>query len=113
MADSVLPTGELILFKEAEELMARYQKSHPGELEGFIVSKNIVKQLLAPEGVDTVKILFGELEDGKVNIVLYPSDKDGNRIPLRKNVSAKGEGDGEDDGDYAADRVGSIPPGIR
>ncbi|MDQ1087638.1 MULTISPECIES: hypothetical protein [unclassified Siphonobacter] len=109
MADSVLPTGELIPFKEAEELIARYQKTHPGQLEGFIVGRNIVEQLLAPEGVDTVKILFGEFEDGKVNIVLYPSDKDGNRIPLRNDASAqRGE---EDGGDYAADRVGTIPPG--
>ncbi len=112
MADSVLPTGELIPFKEAEELMARYRASHPGELEGFIVSKTIMKTLISPENVHTIKILFGELEDGKVNIILYPSDSDDNRISVKRDSSLSKGGE-DDDGDYAADRVGTIPPGNR
>lgn len=103
--------GELVSFAACEAMMERYRTSHPGCKENFFFSTDFVRQIIGTDGAKFLMMAPGETEEGEETMILWPGDENTNRIPMKKPSDLTRRGDGDDDGDYGADRSGTTPPG--
>lgn len=110
-----MQVGQLVTFAECEEMMNDFKEQFPDMQPGFFFDADFIKNIAGSYGASYVYIM-NALKDGKQTLVIFPADKDGERISMQPTgvmmarMSAD-SADGDEKGDYAGDRAGTTPPG--
>jgi hypothetical protein len=64
-----------------------FSKNHFHMPDGETFNRDMIALLLNQDGADSIRIYYGEDEEGHIKLVLLPVDKDGNPIIL-KDIAA-------------------------
>jgi hypothetical protein len=83
--------GEEISHELAGDFIKAYQESHPGEIRGYHIGRNIIDQILAQPGCVAMRFYYGLNEDGAKTLVYVGSDAEGNDIVKRTVVMSNGD----------------------
>lgn len=74
-----MPTGNEITLAQGVELTKRFKNNHPeGTKRAFLVSKEVLTELLAQDNADGIRVYLGEKENRELTIVAVATDNEGN-----------------------------------
>lgn len=107
--------GEFVKFPILSQMQKAFEEQFPGLNGRFWFHKSMMQTVLDTEGSEYVHIELG-FEDNQIHPIVYPSDANGERIPLdpleRGLMRGEADSDEEDDDDYGLDKGGTtFPPG--
>lgn len=109
-------TGEFIPSSQGQTMRERFQKAFPEFPHGFFFHKSKVQPVIDTEGSEYIHIDFGLNDEDKVSPLVYPSDVNGDRIPMKmkeRGLMRTATSDDDDDDDYLLDKGGATPPGTK
>lgn len=107
--------GEFVKFPILNQMQKAFAERFPGFNGRFWFHKSMIQTVIDTEGSEFFHLDLG-FEDNQIHPIIYPSDANGERIPLApiERGLMRGEADPgeEDDDDYGLDKGGTtFPPG--
>lgn len=107
--------GEFVKYPVLEQMQKAFAERFPGFNGRFWFHKSMIQSVIDTEGAEFFHLDLG-LDGEQISPIIYPSDVNGDRIPLapleRGLMRGDGESDEDDDDDYGLDKGGTtFPPG--
>ncbi|MFN0189586.1 MAG: hypothetical protein ACKVQV_12870 [Bacteroidia bacterium] len=76
-----MPNQHEITLEEGIELTNRFKNNNPvGTKRAFLISKEVLTELMAQDRADGIRVYLGEKEDGDLTIVVIATDSEGSDV---------------------------------
>jgi len=82
--------GEEISHEMATDFVKAYEESHPGEVRGYYIGRNIIDQILAQPGCVGMRFYYGLNQEGQKTLVYLGVDADGKDLVKKTVVMSNG-----------------------
>jgi|SRR5579859_5963329 len=96
--------GEEISHELAADFVKAYEETHPNEVRGYYLGRNIIDKILAQPGCVGMRFYYGLNEEGQKTLVYVGMDADGKDIVKKTVVMENGVMMSQDG--VIADRIG-------
>lgn len=91
--ESIKRIGRQMAREKAQKMVKNYLKRNPASQSGFLYGRDILESMLKNSEVEGIWFFKGVDENGAENLLLFPSDEEGNIMMVEtKSIESAGFG---------------------